>query len=197
MGSGSVIDRHVAAATFGRGHLTQMTTNEPLAFIFGRRSIRVYSPGEIGESAVQTLLEAAMAAPSAMAKDPWRFVVVREGQMLARLAKALPGGQMLAAAAMGIVVAGDLEAAMEQDMGYLVQDCTAAIENLLLCAQVLGLGACWVGVYPSEESTRQVRALLALPGKVVPIAVISLGHPGEKLPARTRYQAQYVHFEMW
>ena len=53
------------------------TNNDQLDFILGRRSIRVYSPGEVSEAAVNRLLEAAMAAPSAMTKDPWRFVLVR------------------------------------------------------------------------------------------------------------------------
>src|ERR1035438_4554336 len=62
------------------------TTNELFDLIFGRRSIRVYSPGDVSEAAVTKLLEAAMAAPSAMTKDPWRFVVVRDKQTLTKLA---------------------------------------------------------------------------------------------------------------
>jgi nitroreductase len=173
------------------------TTSETLALILGRRSIRVYAPGEISETTINTLLEAAMAAPSAMTKDPWRFVIVRNSTMLSSLAKALPGGQMLAAANVGILVAGDLEASFERHLGYLVQDCAAAIENLLLCAHALGLGACWVGVYPSETSSTRVKQLLSLPLSVVPVAVISLGPPGEYLPARTRYRHEHVHFEKW
>ena len=105
-----------------------------------------------------------MAAPSAMTKDPWRFVVIRDPQMLPRLAAALPGGKMLPAASMAIVVCGDLEAAFDRQLSFLLQDCSAAIENLLLCAHVLGLGACWVGVHPSEEACRQLRGFGRLAG---------------------------------
>ena len=123
-----------------------MNTNvdEKLGFIFGRRSIRLYSPGAVSEAAVQKLLEAAMAAPSAAAKDPWRFVVVRDRQTLLAISAALPNGQMLASAALGIAVCGDLQAAHDQQLSYLLQDCSAAIENLLLCAHLLGLVACWL-----------------------------------------------------
>ena len=172
-------------------------TSDALALILGRRSIRIYTPGEIDEATVNTLLEAAMAAPSAMTKDPWRFVIVRNPTMLLQLASALPGGQMLAAANVGIVVVGDLEISFERNIGYLVQDCAAAIENLLLCAHGLGLGACWVGVYPKETSSKRVKEMLSLPSGTVPVAVISLGHPGEHLPARTRYRSEHVHFERW
>jgi nitroreductase len=51
--------------------------DEKLGFVFKRRSIRVYAPGEVEEAPVQKLLAAAMAAPSAAAKYPWRFIVVR------------------------------------------------------------------------------------------------------------------------
>jgi len=173
------------------------TTNEPLNLILGRRSIRVYSPGDVSEAAVTKLLEAAMAAPSAMTKDPWRFVIVRDKQMLAKLAALHPGAAMLSAAATAIVVCGDLDAAFERQISYLLQDCSAAIENLLLAAHAQGLGACWVGVHPGEPLLKSVRELLALPASVVPVAVISLGQPGEQPPPRTRYNPDYVHREKW
>ena len=168
-----------------------------LGLIFSRRSIRVYSPGEVSKDTVTRLLEAAMAAPSAMTKDPWRFVVVREKHSLGHLSAALPGGKMLVTAALGIVVCGDLENAFESNISYLLQDCSAATENLLIAANALGLGACWVGVHPSEESMRKVRGLLSLPAQVIPVAVISLGQPGEQPPARTRFNPHFVHSEKW
>ena len=174
-----------------------LTNDDKLGFIFGRRSIRVYSPGEIDESAVTKLLQAAMAAPSAMTKDPWRFVTIRNPQTLSKMAAALPGGKMLATATLAIVVCGDIEAAFERQISYLLQDCSASIENLLLGAHVLGLGACWVGVHPAEDSIRQIRAMLSLPGSVVPVAVIAIGLPGEQLEARTRYERSYIHSEKW
>jgi nitroreductase len=173
------------------------TSNPGLDLIFGRRSIRVFSPGAVTERQVQTLLEAAMAAPSAMTKDPWRFVVIREAGTLAKLPSMLPGGSMLATAAAAVLVAGDLDAAFEQNAGYLVQDCSAATENLLLAAHALGLGACWVGIYPSEQSSRAVRELLSLPARVLPIAMVALGVPGEQPGPRTRYSATSVYRERW
>jgi nitroreductase len=172
-------------------------TNTQLDLILGRRSIRVYSPGEVSEAAVTKLLEAAMAAPSAMTKDPWRFVLVRDKQTLSKLASLHPGAAMLSAAAMAIVVCGDLDAAFDRQLSYLLQDCSAATENLLLAAHALDLGACWVGIHPGEPLIKQVRQLLALPAAIVPMAVVSLGQPGEEQPPRTRYIADYVHREKW
>jgi len=133
------------------------TKNEPLDFIFGRRSIRVYSPGEVSEPVVTKLLEAAMAAPSAMTKDPWRFVLVKDKQTLSKLATLHPGAAMLSSAALAIVVCGDLDVAFDRQLSYLLQDCSAATENLLLAAHAQGLGACWVGIHPGEPLIKRVK----------------------------------------
>jgi nitroreductase len=176
-----------------------MNTNldDKLGCIFGRRSIRAYSSAAVSEAVVQKLLEAAMAAPSAVAKDPWRFVVVRHRPALSELAAALPNGQMIAGAALGIVVCGDLQAAHDQQLSYLLQDCSAAVENLLLCAHILGLGACWLGVHPREQRVSALKQILSLPPSVIPVACISIGHPAEAKEPRTRFNRDYVHFEKW
>ena len=170
---------------------------EQLDFIFGRRSIREYSSNKVTDEVVQKLLEAAMAAPSAVAKDPWRFVVIRNREKLSEITAALPNGQMLASAALGIVVCGDLEAVHDRQLSYLLQDCSAAIENLLVCAHVLGLGACWLGVHPREDRVQRIREIFGLPTSVIPVACISIGHPAESKEPRTRFNPEYVHLDGW
>ena len=176
-----------------------MNTNveEKLSIIFGRRSIRLYSPETVSEATVQKLLEAAMAAPSAAAKDPWRFVVIRNRQTLSDLAAALPNGPMLTGAPLGITVCGELPAAHDQQLSYLLQDCSAAIENLLLCAHVLGLGACWLGVHPREQRMNSIKQILSLPASVVPVSCLAIGYPAEVKEPRTRFNRDYVHLEKW
>jgi nitroreductase len=174
-----------------------MTTDDKINVILGRRSVRIYSPGEVTETQVKKLLEAAMAAPSAMTKDPWRFVVIRKPETLAGIAALCPGGKMVASTSLAIAVCGALDAAFEQKLGYMLQDCSAAIENLLICAHAQGLGACWVGVHPADASVKGVAELLKLPSQVLPIAVIAVGIPGENLEPRTRYNADYIHSEQW
>jgi nitroreductase len=171
--------------------------DEKLKFIFERRSIRIYSPGEVDEATVQKLLAAGMAAPSAAGKTPWHFVVIRSRETLSRMAAALPHGQMLANATLCIVVGGDLEVVHDHQLSYLLQDCSAAIENLLLCAHVLGLGSCWLGVHPREERIKIIREILSIPDSIIPIACISLGYPGESKPPRANYDLNCVHFETW
>ncbi len=173
------------------------SVDEKLGFIFERRSIRVYTPGEVSEEKVQKMLAAAMAAPSAAATYPWRFVVVRNRQTLSRIAAALPYGRMLASATLGIAVCGDLDGAHDRQLSYLLQDCSAAIENLLLSAHILGLGACWLGVHPREDRIKDIKAILSLPASVIPVACISVGYPGESKEPHATYNADCVHFEKW
>ena len=161
--------------------------------IFARRSIRKYTSEPVSEETIQTLLEAAMAAPSASNRKPWQFVVVTDRETLDALAEAHPHGKMLADAPLGIAVCGDLTE-MER---YWVQDCSAATENLLLAVTALGLGAVWLGVHPRDERVSAVRRILELPEHITPLNVVAIGHPAEEKPARTQFDAERVHWETW
>ncbi len=104
---------------------------------------------------------------------------------------------MLAAAALAILICGDQDQAFERELSFVLQDCSAATQNLLLAAHGLGLGACWVGVHPSKSATQRLRELFNIPSHLVPVAVVSLGWPGEDLPARSRFNPDYVREEKW
>jgi nitroreductase len=171
--------------------------NDKIALFLGRRSIRAYEKREVAGDLVRALLEAAMSAPSCCETDPWRFVVVRSKPMLKELAKGLPYGKMLAKAGVGIAVCGDLEAAHDRQLSYLLQDCSAAIENLLLAAHAVGLGACWLGVHPRQPRMDHLTRVLGLPASVVPVACIAIGYPAETAKPRTRYDQRYVHEDKW
>lgn len=161
--------------------------------IFARRSIRQYTSEPVSEDDIQTLLEAAMAAPSASNRKPWQFIVVTERDRLDALAEAHKHGKMLFDAPLAISVCGDLTE-MER---FWVQDCSAATENLLLAATALGLGAVWLGVYPRDERVAAVRETLGLPEHITPLNVISIGHPAEEKQSRTQFDDERVHREEW
>lgn len=171
--------------------------NPQLNFIFSRRSIRKFTQREIPEILLTDLLEAAMAAPSAVAKDPWHFIVLRDRASLDQLAMLLPNGKMLSGAAAALVVCGDLNQAHDQELSFLLQDLSAAVENILLAANALGLGACWLGIHPREERIAAVAQQFSLPENILPMAGIALGWPAQESPARTRYNPDCVHLEVW
>jgi len=171
--------------------------NPKLDFIFSRRSVRVYEDRPIAKELLEDLLEAAMAAPWACCTDPWRFVVARERETRDALAAVLPHGTMIAEAGAAIAVCGDIDAADDGQLSYLLQDCSAATQNLLLAANVFGLGGVWLGVHPGDDRIARIRKVLDLPSNVIPMCMVSLGWPGETLGARTRYDAAKVHHERW
>jgi nitroreductase len=171
--------------------------NSLLNFIFSRRSIRRFTNREIPEALLTDLLEAAMAAPSAVGKDPWHFIVLRSRTSIDQLAASLPNGAMLHEAAAALVVCGDLDKAHDQELSFLLQDLSASIENILLAANALGLGACWLGIHPREERIAAVSQQFSLPQNVIPVSGIALGWPAQEREPRTRYNAESVHWERW
>ncbi len=171
--------------------------NPTLAPLFARRSVRKFQPTPVPDSLVHDVLEAAMAAPSANAKDPWEILVVQKPDTLAKIAAGLPYGQMLIGAPLGFVVCGDLPRANGQHLSYVLQDCSACIENLLLALSMLGLGGVWLGVHPREDRIAHLKALFQLPDPVIPIGVVAAGFPAEQPAPRTRFTPDRVHLERW
>jgi len=168
-------------------------TKQLIDVIFARRSIREYTSELVKENHIKMMLKAAMAAPSASNLKPWHFIVITNRQTLDNLARAHPYGKMLFKAPLCIAVCGD-ETISEGDW---VQDCSAATENLLLAATALGLGAVWLGVHPREERISAIKKVLKIPKNIVPLNLISIGHPAEDKEPRTQYDEQRVHEEHW
>ncbi|MGE5598615.1 MAG: nitroreductase family protein [Bacteroidota bacterium] len=167
-----------------------------LDLILSRRSIRRYKPEPVPEEAIEAMLRAAMSAPSAGNGQPWRFVVLDDRRLLDEIPRFHPHAQMLKEAPAAILVcaaAGEARYAGK----YWVQDCAAATENILLAAHVLGLGAVWLGVYPEEARMEGLRKLLAIPGEIVPFALVAVGHPAERQPPAERYDPGRVHRNRW
>jgi nitroreductase len=171
--------------------------NHALHFIFNRRSVRKYKNREIPAEIFKDLFEAAMAAPSAVAKDPWHFLLIRERETLDKIVKILPNGQMLSQAPAAVIVCGDINKTNLNEVSYMLQDLSAAVENILLAATALGLGSCWLGIHPRQDRLAGIRNLFSFPDNIIPMCGIALGWPAEKPEPRTRYNAERVHLEKW
>ena len=158
--------------------------NAALENIATRTSVRSYLNKPVEAAQIEQLLRAGMAAPSAVNKQPWHFVVVTDKAQLAALAKANPHAGMAAKAPLAIVVCGDMTKALSGDAReFWVQDCSAATENILLAANALGLGAVWTGTYPNQERCKAVASVLQLPKNLIPLCTIVIGYPaGENQP---------------
>ena len=161
----------------------------------GRRSIRKYTDQVVSEDTVDSILKAAMAAPSAGNQQPWHFVVVRDRKVLKELEDIHPYAKMTGSCNVAVVVCGDKTDCKHAD--FWVQDCSAATENLLLAVHELGLGAVWCGIYPEEERCQSFSKVLNLPSTVIPFALVPVGFPGEKKPPSDRYRKDRIHCDKW
>ncbi len=162
--------------------------------IFSRRSIRKYTGQAVPESLVTELLKAAMAAPSARNEQPWHFIVLTDHKVIDEIPKFHQYSKMLPEAPVAILVCGDTAPLSDT---YWIQDCSAAVQNLLIAANARGLGAVWLGVYPDANRYPRVQKLLGIPEKVIPLGLISLGYPAEEKPPADRYNPARVHYNKW
>ncbi len=168
---------------------------EVLDALFSRRSIRQYTGEKVTDQQVETLLRAAMQAPSAVNKQPWHFVVFRDREMMHRVTEINPNAAMLKQADVAILICWDEH--RQHDAGYGPVDCAAATENLLLAAHGTGLGAVWTGIYPRQNRIEGIHKLFDLPPHIKPFAIIAVGHPAEQKPGVDRFDKAKIHFETW
>ena len=166
--------------------------------IMTRTSIRAFTDEPVPDETIETLLRAGMAAPSAVNRQPWAFVVVEGRENLDRLAEVHPNARMLGTAQAAIVVCGDMTKALEGTaQAFWVQDASAATENILLAAHALGLGAVWTGVYPNPERVAAVSETLGLPSYVIPLCVIPVGYPAEAPAPKDKWNTANIHHNGW
>jgi nitroreductase len=167
---------------------------DALEALLTRRSIRRYEDRPVPQETVTEILKAGMAAPTA-ANEPWDFIVVNDRAALSEVGRFHPHAQMLKSAQLGIVVCADPHRGTLE--GRWVLDCAACAENMLVAANALGLGACWVGVYPVEERIKGVRSLFGVPEHVIPVCIVSLGFPAEKKDPPNRFRPERIHLGRW
>ena len=174
-----------------------------------RRSIRRYKPDPISETDLKEILEAGLAAPSAINLQHWYFVAVQNPQALDEI-KAIMGG---VAEKFQPVLAERFSRNPEQigitnrflttlggapvcvlvfllkpdylDRDGAMQSVSAAIENLLLAAWDKGIGSCWLSA-PQRMGFGPALQERFAPDKGEFVAMVTLGYPDQapKMPPR-------------
>jgi nitroreductase len=155
--------------------------------IRNRRSIRSFKKSEVSDNDIERLIEAASCAPSAGNIQPWEFIVVRDPHQRYELSVAALNQSFIEEAPVAVVVCAD-QTRSEKGYGsrgkdlYCIQDTAAAVENLLLAAYAVGLGACWVGAFEEE----MVRKTMRTPKHVRPVAIVPIGYAAQAPKTRRR-----------
>ena len=168
---------------------------DALEAIFTRRSIRRFTDQPVANEHIETLLRAAMAAPSAGNQQAWEFVVIDDPALLEAVPRVHPYAQMCAEAPLTLAVCAD--PSREKYNGFWVQDCSASTQNVLIAAHALGLGAVWLGIAPEGDRAHSIAELLRLPDGVEPLALIAVGHPAETKEPEDRYDPLKTHHNQW
>jgi len=153
-----------------------------------RRSIRRYKPNTaIPRKMVEKLADAGRLAPTVNNIQPWEFVAVTEPETLRRLADITDYGKFIADAPLCVTV-------FCKDTKYYLEDGCAAVENILIAATALGLGACWVAG-DKKRYADTIRELLNVPAGYRLIALIAAGYPDEKeVPREKRDVKEVLHY---
>jgi len=150
-----------------------------LDLILSRRSIRSYENKDISEEILQQILEAGRQAPSAANRQPIRFVVVKDHDILKNLCDNLIN-RFVKYAPVAIVGCADIKSLLTGK--WAVVDTTIAMQNMVIAAWTLGVGSCWIGACKEEK----VKELLKIPDKWKVVALVTLGYPAEQPKPRKK-----------
>ncbi len=158
---------------------------ETLEAIKTRRSIRKYREKPVPKKKLEQILDAGRWAPSSHNSQPWKFIVVRDRQIMDNIAALLPWGRFLTQVQLAIAVVVDPGAT-----NHPIEDGALAAGNILLAVHALGLGGCWVDPSASEET---IKPMLGIPPGVKLICLIPVGYPDEA-PTRRRKELTDIVF---
>ncbi len=172
-----------------------------------RRSIRKYMDKPISGQQVMQVLESARLAPSGSNTQPWRFIIVKSEDMRGKLATAAHNQQWMTTAPVHIVVVADVQCRLEDsgdlvldefssqmELKQIIRDTSVAIDHMLLEAQDMGLGTCWIAWFMQDD----IRPHLDIPKDKYVMGIVTLGYANEAPGPRPRKELEdLIRYEKW
>lgn len=166
-----------------------------------RRSIRKYLNKPVEDEKIIQLVESARLAPSGSNTQPWHFIIVKSELIKQKLAKVSHNQQWMISAPVFIVCVADIrcriaenvdilikEDSPQEELKQIIRDTSISISYMLLEANSLGLGTCWVGWFIQEE----IRPILNIPSDKYVVGIITLGYANEAPEARPRKKLEKI-----
>jgi len=175
-----------------------MDTNTVLETIRRRRTIRRYTDQKVSDDQVKTLLGAGMSAPSFLNRRPWHFVIIRDPVTKKLISDVLHLNPSLARASVFIGVLADTAKSPTWRI-----DLSGAVENILLAATEMGLGAAWISAADTtltDQAETQLHQTLNIPDHFQLLAFVSVGYAGEEWPPHETdryFSSTRVHYDTW
>lgn len=175
--------------------------------IRNRRSIRKYLEKSVDDDKIIQLLESARLAPSGSNTQPWHFIIVKSGEIRQKLVEVSNNQKWMLSAPVFIVCVADIrsritnnieislnENSPQLELKQIIRDTSIAIEHIVLEANNLGLGACWVAWFTQEE----IRPILNIPSDKFVVCILTLGYASESPKDRPRKKIEeIIHHESW
>ncbi|MBL4932787.1 nitroreductase family protein [Clostridium paridis] len=170
-----------------------------------RRSIRKYIDKPVEDEKINEILESGRLAPSGNNTQPWHYIVVKSDEMRQRIMEASHNQKWMMTAPVFIVSVADVRCRIKEDISIdddssedevkrIIRDTAISTGYMLLQANNLGLGVCWVAEFTQEE----IRPVLNIPSDKYVIGVITVGYPDEAPKPRPRKNIEdIVHYESW
>jgi nitroreductase len=169
---------------------------ETLEAIALRKSIRKYLPKKVSWEDITKLILAGRDAPSSGNLQNWRFIIIDDEEVIEQLSEVVKGQRWISDAPLIIAVCCDIETAkihygLRGERLYAIQNCAAAIENMLIAATDVGLGSCWLGDFNEIE----VAGILGVPLDRFRVqALLTFGYPAENPKPEPRQEVYTITF---
>lgn len=166
------------------------------AVIAGRRSVKRFTPQPVEMDKILQVIQAGSLAPSSGNIQNWSFLIVTDTDKIRELYHHTLDQEPFLSAMAAVIVCGDVEYAhsmygMRGKRLYTVQNCAAAIQNMLLAAHAVGLGACWIGAFDEDK----VAVMFNIPShRHRPQAILLFGYPAEEPDPKERKPLQDIVF---
>jgi nitroreductase len=172
-----------------------------------RRSIRKYRNQTVEEEKILQMLESARLAPSGSNTQPWHFILVKSDETRKKLAEKSHNQSWMVSAPVFIVCVADIRSRIKEEerleldenspqheLKQIIRDTAIATEHIVLTAESLDLGTCWVAHFTQED----IRPVLNIPSDKYVLSIITVGYPDEEPEARPRKRLEdMLHSEAW
>ncbi|WP_010291851.1 nitroreductase family protein [Clostridium senegalense] len=172
-----------------------------------RRSIRNYSNKLVENEKIIQLIESARLAPSGSNTQPWNFIIVKSELVKQKIAQVAHKQKWMLSAPVFIVCVADIrcrikenvdvilnENSPQEELKQIIRDTSISVEHILLEAESLGLGSCWVAWFIQDE----IRQVLNIPNDKYVVGIITIGYANETPEARPRKTIkEIIHYETW
>lgn len=162
--------------------------------IMQRRSIRKFEDRPVEKEKIENILRAAMQTPTAKDSRCWEFLIVTDRTACEAISKMSEFAMCAAQAPAVIIPMVNFRNENPSELWW-VENLAAATQTILIQAEEEGLGAVWLGMYPLEERTSQLREYFQLPDYIMPFAAIPVGYKLREKPFEDRYDPEKVHWE--